>query len=332
MLPPCGSASDHSRVPGQPLKEHRLLLGTNTSGKDKEYLIITRVNMPTRHDVNPRDYNAELGDVGAYGSTVDVFRWEVIQTIEHPGEVNKARYMPQNPEIIASMVGDGSDTVKSGTVLIFDRTKHPLKATGFNPQMQLVGHTKEGYGLSWNPKKEGTLASASNDKTVRVWNIKDGFTKANADKYPCERTLEHHTATVNDVEFHPTDPNMLASVSDDRTLQIIDLRANKPAIKIPAHSDSVNCLQWHPKASYNHAILTGSADNSIGLWDPRRGVKGKLHSFESHKSEVVRVEWNPHCDSMFASASYDRRVCIWDVSKIGTEQEQQDSEDAPPEM
>jgi histone-binding protein RBBP4 len=314
------------------LKEHRLLLGTNTSGKDKESIIIARVNMPTRSETDPRDYNVDLGEVGGYGSTVDVFKWEIIQTMQHPGEVNKARYMPQNPEIIASMVGSGSDDVKSGTVLIFDRTKHPLKPTSFNPQMQLVGHTQEGYGLSWNPKQEGILASASNDKTVRLWNIKDGFSKKNANNHPSERTLTHHTAPVNDVEFHPRDPNILASVSDDRTLQIIDLRGNKPAMKIQAHADSVNCLNWHPDASFNHVILTGSSDNSIGLWDPRRGQKGKLHSFESHNDDVIRVEWNPHCISMFASASYDRRVCIWDVSKIGGEQEQQDSEDAPPEM
>jgi histone-binding protein RBBP4 len=198
--------------------------------------------------------------------------------------------------------------------------------------MQFVGHTEDGYGLSWNPKQEGVLASASNDKTVRVWNIKDGFSKASALKYPSERTLTHHSAAVNDFEFHPRDPNILASVSDDRTLQIIDLRDKTPAMRIQAHAQSVNCLNWHPDASYNHVILTGSADQSIGLWDPRRGQKGKLHSFETHKDEVIRVEWNPHCNSMFASASYDRRVCIWDISKIGSEQELQDSADAPPEM
>jgi histone-binding protein RBBP4 len=240
--------------------------------------------------------------------------------------------MPQNPNIIASMVGSGNEDVKSGTILIFDRTKHPIKPTMFNPQMQLVGHTQEGYGLSWNPKQEGTLASASNDKTVRIWNIRDGFTKRNANNYPSERTLKHHSAPVNDVDFHPKDPNILASVSDDRTLQIVDLREKKPPMKLEAHTDAVNCVAWHYDSSYHHVILTGSADNSIGLWDYRRGQKGKLHSFETHKDAVIKVEWNPHCPSMFASASYDRHICIWDLSRIGAEQELQDSADAPPEL
>lgn len=69
--------------------------------------------------------------------------------INHEGEVNRARYMPQNPHII------GTKT-PSSDVLIFDYTKHPSipdANTGCNPELRLKGHSKEGYGLSWNANK-----------------------------------------------------------------------------------------------------------------------------------------------------------------------------------
>ena len=39
--------------------------------------------------------------------------------------------------------------------------------------MRLQGHTEEGYGLSWNPKKPGYLLSAGYDKKICIWNIEE---------------------------------------------------------------------------------------------------------------------------------------------------------------
>lgn len=57
--------------------------------------------------------------------------------------------MPQNPHII------GTKT-PSSDVLVFDYTKHssvPESNSGCNPELRLKGHSKEGYGLSWNANK-----------------------------------------------------------------------------------------------------------------------------------------------------------------------------------
>lgn len=78
-------------------------------------------------------------ELGGYTSTLP--KISITQRINHPGEVNRARYMPQNPDLIATK------TV-SGEVLIFDRTKHsdePEKGGVCNPDMRLVGQGKEGY-------------------------------------------------------------------------------------------------------------------------------------------------------------------------------------------
>ena len=44
------------------------------------------------------------------------------------------------------------------------------------------------------------------------------------------------------------------------------------------------------------------------------------------------VEWAPFNESILGSASADRRVGIWDLSRIGAEQSPEDAEDGPPEL
>jgi histone-binding protein RBBP4 len=149
---------------------HRLLLGTHTAEDKPNYLQIAEIELPKFVDPNPRDYDEERGEIGGYGGKASsgeppVIKFNITQKIDHPGEVNKARYQPQNPDIIATLAVDGK-------VLIFDRTKHSLTPTGTpSPQIELIGHKEEGFGLSWNPHEAGCLASGSEDKTVLLWYV-----------------------------------------------------------------------------------------------------------------------------------------------------------------
>ena len=57
-----------------------------------------------------------------------------------------------------------------------------------------------------------------------------------------------------------------------------------------------------------------------------RNLKLKLHSFESHKDEIFQVQWSPHNETILASSGTDRRLHVWDLSKIGEEQTAEDAE------
>lgn len=318
---------DKKNVPGTDLYEHRLLIGTQTSGLKgaRDYIEIAKLEMPDFGYPDPKQYDAQTEEIGGYGSAKKPFEFEVVQKMCHDGDVNKARYMPQNPNIIASL----SSTRKT---FIFDRTVHPLVPKDeFVPQMILNGHTEEGFGLSWNPKHEGQLATGASDGTVCLYNIND-FTKDNRHDFVPERIFTHHHSSVNDVQFHPSSKHLLGTVSDDKSFQVLDLRKDnntEAALYCDAGSDAINCLAFHPSiATY---VATGSADHTIAWWD-LRNLKKKVNSTEVHHSDVIKLEWHPTDHSILASASYDRRINILDLSKIGAEQTPEEAEDGPPEQ
>lgn len=129
-----------------------------------------------------------LLEFGGFGSVSGKIEIEI--KINHEGEVNRARYMPQNPCIIATKT-------PTSDVLVFDYTKHPSKPGELKPQvkrlylcillqcllfildpsgectpdLRLRGHQKEGYGLSWNPNLSGCLLSASDDHVCNLSSV-----------------------------------------------------------------------------------------------------------------------------------------------------------------
>lgn len=69
-----------------------------------------------------------LSEFGGFGSVSGKIEIEI--KINHEGEVNRARYMPQNPCIIATKT-------PTSDVLVFDYTKHPSKP-GMNISLMIV--------------------------------------------------------------------------------------------------------------------------------------------------------------------------------------------------
>ncbi|KAF2646581.1 WD40 repeat-like protein [Massarina eburnea CBS 473.64] len=318
---------DKKPVEGSNLSVHRAILGTHTSGQAQNYLQIAHIEIPDLRNPDLADLNEERGEVGGYGSAKRPFDLKFSQKINHPGEVNKARYQPQNPDIIASLCVDGR-------VLIFDRTKHsiqPKNDGSIKFEAELVGHEGEGFGLAWNPSREGHLVSATEDKTVRTWDLKAGFSKDSKSISPTA-TYTCHSATVNDVQYHPTMEFLIGTASDDLTWQIIDTRQEthkKAMYRKEAHDDAVNCIAFNPE--FETMMATGSADKTAALWDLRNFDK-KLHSLQGHNGDVMGLQWHPQESAILASSSNDRRIRFWDISRVGDEQTPDEAEDGPPEL
>ncbi|MCB8766055.1 hypothetical protein LJE19_19740 [Planktothrix agardhii 1809] len=73
----------------------------------------------------------------------------------------------------------------------------------------LIGHTESVFGVSFSPDGQ-RLATASDDKTVKLWDSTTGKEI---------KTLTGHTNSVFGVSFSP-DGKLLATGSDDNTVRL----------------------------------------------------------------------------------------------------------------
>ena len=331
--------------------ELSLLLGTHTDGGEQNYLMVANTVVPTcdpvvaessnnENPVPPKvAYDEEKGEVGGFGNTsgvnnnapgngVTIGKVDYKMKIRFPGEVNRARAMPQNHFVVAARGPDPN-------VYIIDRSKHPqrpVEGGHFNPQITCTGHTAEGYALAWSKLKEGHLLSGGDDNVVCLWDVNKGIA-SNSSSITATATFKGHTATVEDVDWHAKDPNLFGSVSDDRSIRLWDIRdpsTGQKHIVENAHNADIYGIAFNPKLEMTFA--TASADKTVAIWD-MRNLQKKVHTLEGgHTDEVYGVEWAPFDESIVASWGADRRVAVWDMSRIGKEQSPEDAEDGPPEL
>lgn len=107
--------------------------------------------------------------------------------------------------------------------------------------------------LAFNPKDLTKFASASMDKTIKIWNIKsDG--KANL-------TLSGHKSCVNCLDFHHGDKPHIVSGSDDRTIKIWDYQTKQCLTTIETYNLSVSSVVFHPELPI--LISTGEEGKAI---------------------------------------------------------------------
>lgn len=316
---------DKVTVPDRDYSTQRVILGTHTSENEQNHLIIAEVELPLEDtELDNRNYDDEKQQVGGFGTPHG--KIHIKQQINHDGEVNRARYMPQDRFIIATK------TV-TADVFVFDYSKHDSRPNPdgvCRPDLRLTGHKTEGYGLAWSPFISGHLLSGSDDAQICLWDI-SGVPRTNR-SLEAKTTYVAHQGVVEDVAWHQHHTDIFGSVGDDKQLILWDTR--KPPrdgvmVACEAHTAEVNCLAFNPHNP--HVLATGSADKTVALHD-WRNLSQRLHVFECHAEEVFQIGWSPQHETILASCGADRRVMIWDLSRIGDEQTPEDAEDGPPEL
>lgn len=77
----------------------------------------------------------------------------------------------------------------------------------------------------------------------------------------------------------------------------------------------MNVISFNPVERYLFA--TASSDQTIALWD-HRNLSKPIHSLIGHKGEIYSCCWSTFNPQILASAGVDRRVNIWDLSRVNT--------------
>ena len=164
----------------------------------------------------------------------------------------------------------------------------------------LIGHTNTVNTLSFKPESS-TLASGSNDDTIRIWDLTWDAWKSRP-----VRTLRGHKNDVKAVAWSP-DGTMLASGSRDRTVRLWNPDNGTNTAVLRGHTNRVESVVWSPDGTL---LASGSRDDTIRLWNPT-SPDSPLYVLEGHTGNVNTLAFHP-TEAILASGSSDNTIRLWD--------------------
>ncbi|XP_037087381.1 GATOR complex protein WDR24-like [Pollicipes pollicipes] len=156
----------------------------------------------------------------------------------------------------------------------------------------------------WNPFDETQLATAATNGQVVLWDLN----KASRNKQ--DHVFSEHKRTCNKVTFHPSEPHVLVSGSQDGTMKLFDVRKKEAAITFQGNTESVRDLQFN--GSQPNTLCAVSESGQVQLWDKARPDRC-VRQLTAHNGPAYACDWHPEHAAWLATAGRDKAIKVWDT-------------------
>ncbi|KAI0033541.1 WD40-repeat-containing domain protein, partial [Vararia minispora EC-137] len=176
--------------------------------------------------------------------------------------------------------------------------------------VEAAHHVDAVLGLSWNKTARQLLASASADRTVKLWDLSRAGDAI--------RSYDVHRDKVQAVQWNgPQDPTMLLTGSYDRTVRVFDSRA-KDDVRGAMLGSDVEAVRWDPHDAFGFYV---SLENGIVLNFDTRTLASDLSNprpprftLAAHDGATSSIDVNPYIPGCIVTGGTDKVVKIWNVT------------------
>lgn len=201
----------------------------------------------------------------------------------------------------------------AGGVVVVSKLDDPGRVNKDAPCVSV--HRAKVMDSQWSPFNDDMIATASDDCTVKLSVIPEEFT---ANITEATQTMTGHQKKVTLIDWNKSAPNILASVSLDRSCKLWDVTSGTEvqSMDIEAANAHFNSVIWNYDGS---RVATTSKDGFVRLWDPRTPGDQAVCIEGIAQKKVNKAFWCGNLNyvgTIGSDRTSKRQILLWDLNNL----------------